>query len=228
MQTEKNIENHSRHPLPAGTIIVIGRQFGSGGRRIGRLVAEKTGFRYYDKELLAKAAESLGFSQKLFDKHDERKPSTLHTLLQGIYGIADNFHDTSIFGESLYQAQSRVIKGICKDEGCVIVGRTADYIMRHHPGLVSVFLHAPIELRAADIVKRGDAADKASAMELAKRRDRERESYYNFYTGREWGKASNYHLTIDASGIQEDMAADLIIGFARIRLMPSFRKELTT
>ena len=59
MQTEKNIENHSRHPLPAGTIIVIGRQFGSGGRRIGRLVAEKTGFRYYDKELLAKAAESL-------------------------------------------------------------------------------------------------------------------------------------------------------------------------
>ncbi len=108
MQTEKNIENHSRHPLPAGTIIVIGRQFGSGGRRIGRLVAEKTGFRYYDKELLAKAAESLGFSQKLFDKHDERKPSTLHTLLQGIYGIADNFHDTSICGESLYQAQSRM------------------------------------------------------------------------------------------------------------------------
>ena len=196
-------------------VIVIGRQFGSGGRRIGRLIAKKLSIGYFDKELLAQAAESLGYTQDIFVAHDEKKPSPLKSLLQGIYGIADNFHDTSICGESLYHAQGDVIKNICEKQSCVIVGRTADYIMRHHPGLVSVFLHSPVSVRAKKIVGRNDASNEESAAELAKRNDRERESYYNYYTGWHWGKASNYHLTIDASSLDEETIADIIIDFAR-------------
>lgn len=197
------------------TVIVIGRLFGSGGRRIGKLVASRLGIAYFDKELLAQAAKSLGYAPEIFAAHDEKKPSPLKTLLQGIYGIADNFHDTSICGESLYKAQSNVIKEICQRESCVIVGRTADYVMRHHPGLVSVFLHSPIDRRAAQILARGEAPTLEAAAETARKNDRERESYYNYYTGRHWGRASNYHLSLDSSLLSDEEVADIIISFTR-------------
>ena len=218
MQNGSDIYNRNNPSQNGNTVIVIGRQFGSGGRRIGKLIAQRLGYGYYDKELLAEAAQSLGFSQDIFTAHDERKPSPLKSLLQGLYGIADNFHDTSICGESLYQAQSNVIKKICEKGPCVIVGRTADYILREHPGLISIFLHAPINVRARQIVKRGDAIDESSAIELAKKNDRERESFYNDYTGGGWGKASNYHITIDASCIDDEKIVDIIITFMNSKL----------
>lgn len=198
------------------TIIVIGRQFGSGGRRIGKLLAERLQCPYYDKELLAKTAESMGYAREIFDAHDEKKPSPLRVLLQGVYGIADNFHDTSMSAERLYKEQSEIIKQLAEKGSCVIVGRTADYVMRHHPGLVSVFLHAPVEIRAKNIVSRGESMTIDEATDLANKHDRDRESYYNYYTGREnWGKARNYHLCIDASSLPDSDIADIIIDYAR-------------
>lgn len=196
------------------TIIVIGRQFGSGGRKIGRLIADKLGVPYYDKELLSHAAERLGFSPDIFAAADERRPSAFHTLLQSMYGIADNFHATSISGEKLYEQQSNVIKEICAKGSCVIVGRTADYVLRDHPGLVSVFLHAPEKWRAEKIVRRGDCMCCEDAMALASKYDRHRHDYYNYFTGRHWGHADNYHLTLDASLLSEQNTADLIVNFA--------------
>lgn len=209
----------STAPLsPTSPIIVIGRQFGSGGRKIGKLVADKIGYPYYDKELLSEVALSLGFSKSIFAENDEKKPSPFRSLLQGIYGIADNFHDTSLCGERLYHEQSKVIRRLCEEKGCVIVGRTADYVLRDHPGLVSVFLHSPIERRAEEIVNRGDASHMQEACEMAKKQDRDRESYYNYYTGKQWGSASNYHLTIDASSVDADTIADIIIAYAKKKL----------
>lgn len=199
----------SRH-----TIIVIGRQFGSGGRRIGKIVAERLKCPYYDKELLAKTAESMCYAREIFDAHDERKPSPLRALMQGVYGIPDNFHDTSMSAERLYKEQSDTIRQIAGQGSCVIVGRTADYVMRHHPGLVSIFLHAPLEARARDIVSRGECLSEAQAAEMAKKNDHDRESYYNYYTGRQgWGKASNYHLCIDASSLPDSSIAEIIIDY---------------
>lgn len=200
------------------TVIVIGRLFGSGGRRIGKLVAEKLGIAYFDKELLAHAAGSLDYTQDIFAAHDERKPSPLRSLLQGVFGIADNFHDVSLSGESLYRAQCDVIRKICESQSCVIVGRTADHIMRHHEGLVSVFLHSPIEARTRSIIERGDASDPDEAASLARKNDREREGYYNYYTGRHWGRASNYHLTLDSSSMSDDDVASIIVEFAKRRI----------
>jgi cytidylate kinase len=196
-------------------VIVIGRQFGSGGRRIGRLVAEELGIPYYDKELLSEAASRLGFAPEIFAAADEKRPSPFSSLLQGMYGIADNFHTTSMCGEELYHEQSRIIRGICEEGPCVVVGRTADYIMRDHPGLLSIFLHAPIESRARLIISRGDAADLQHASDLARKRDRDRENYYNYFTGGRWGHASNYHLTLDASALSDRLIADIIIMAAR-------------
>ncbi|MDE6755375.1 MAG: cytidylate kinase-like family protein [Muribaculaceae bacterium] len=194
-------------------VIVIGREFGSGGRRVGKILADKLGCSYYDNELLSEAARAMGFSKEIFNAHDEKKPSPFNTFLQGVYGIPSNFHDTSVGGSSLYRAQSNAIKNICRKNSCVIVGRTADYVLRDHPGMISVFLHSPLEHRAVKIIERGDALTKAQAFEIARRHDRNRESYYNYYTGRHWGRASNYHLSIDASLLKEEEIADIIIAF---------------
>ncbi len=200
-----------RFPL----VIVIGRQFGSGGRRIGKILAEKLNCDYFDKELLSQAAESMGYAKEVFAAHDERKPSAFRTLLQGVYGIADNFHDISMSGERLYGQQSKVIREICNDKPCVIVGRTADYILRHHPGLLSVFLHSPLEKRAKDIVARGDSASEQEAIDMARKMDRDRESYYNYYTcAQNWGRADNYDITIDSSSLSGDEVAELILSYA--------------
>lgn len=206
--------NNDNSRAGSRAVIVIGRQFGSGGRRIGRLVAERLGIPYYDKELLSHAAASLGFSPEIFAAADERRPSTLHTLLQSMYGIADNFHATSISGERLYEQQSKVIRDICAKGPCVIVGRTADYVLRDHPGLVSIFLHAPAHWRADKIVSRGDCKSHEEALSMAIKNDRNRENYYNYFTAGNWGRADNYHLSINSSLLSESDVADLIISFA--------------
>lgn len=181
-------------------VIVIGRQFGCGGRKIGRQIADAFGVPYYDKELLSKAAEEMGFSKDIFSRADEKRPSMMRSLLHlnyGAYGAA--YEPGTLSGESLYKAQSSVIRSICDKGSCVIVGRTADYVMREHPRLVSVFIHAPIDTRVKEIIARGDAKGVDEAIELANKFDRNRESYYNYFTNRHWGTASNYDLTFDSS-----------------------------
>lgn len=197
-------------------MIVIGRQFGSGGRTIGKLVASKLGIEYYDTRLISKAAQKEGVSPEIFKNHDEKKPSVLKAILQGAYGIADNFHTVPLSGERIYRVQSNLIKDLCKKGSCVIVGRNADFILRNHPKLLSVFLHSPLELRASKIVERGEADTIEEALELAKRHDRRRESYYNFYTGeKKWGVADNYHLSLDTSCLDNESVAEIIISIAK-------------
>lgn len=215
----QSLENNSFHP-----VITIGRQFGSGGRSIGRLLAERLGFSYYDTELLSKVSERMGFDKEIFCNFDEKKPSIFRSILLGAYGIPDNFHDISISEEKFYKAQTLVIKELSEKGPCVIVGRTADYILRNHPFLVSVFLHAPLEFRIDNILKRGESEDEAQAMEMARKKDRYRERFYNYYTGGDnWGKASNYCLCIDSSSISPSSAVDIIISFLK-RKMEDFQR----
>lgn len=198
--------------LPEKFVIVIGRQFGSGGRTIGRLIANKLGIGYYDTELLKKAAQREGVDPEILKAHDEKKPSVLKSLLQGAYGIADNFHATPLSGETIYRLQSKVIKDLAGMGSCVIVGRNADFILRNHPFLLSVFLHSPINQRVAKIIQRKEALSVQEAMDLASTHDKRRESYYNFYRGeRKWGQADNYDISIDTSNLGEEDIADLII-----------------
>ena len=192
-------------------IIVIGRCFGAGGRVIGKKIAERLSIPYYDNELLMETAKQFGFSKSIFAHADEKRPSIFKRLLTQAYGVQETYNTETLSNETLYQAQSKVIRKIAEQGSCVIVGRTADYILRDFPTLISVFVHAPLEFRADKIVARGDASSHPEAMELAKRRDKERESYYNYYTGRQWGTASNYTLSLDSSLLSPDISAQMVI-----------------
>lgn len=194
-----------------GTVVVIGRQFGCRGREIGRRIAEELGVDYYDKTLLSKAAESLGFSRRIFDSADEKRPSWLRSLLQFNYGVETASAEISdIDNEGLYHAQSKVIRRLADKGSCVIVGRTADYILRDHPGLLSIFLHAPLETRCHNIVARGDTDSHQRAADMARKMDRARESYYGYYTSRNWGRAETYHLCFDTSIFTPDEIAAVV------------------
>lgn len=187
-------------------LVVIGRQYGSGGRRIGKMLAWRLGAAYYDKSLLSEAAGRLGYSPEIFAQKDERRPSLIRSLLSFTYGAPTaNIDQTPMSDEKIYEAQSHVINDLCARESCVIVGRTADYVMRHHPRMVSLFIHAPAEVRAAAIMRRGETDNEHDAREIAEKNDRNRESFYNYYTNSNgWGRASNYHLAFDSSMMSDD------------------------
>ena len=205
--------------LPDDAVIVIGRQFGSGGRRIGKKIASILNINYYDTELLSKAAENLGMNPDIFQEHDEKKPSPLRTMMQGAFGIADNFHSVPLNGEMIYQEQAKVIRDVCRKGACVIVGRTADLILRENRHLLSVFLHSPLHVRAEAILTRKEASTLEEAENMAMKFDKKRESYYNFYRGeKKWGDASNYHLSIDTSVLDEETIAETIINMARKKM----------
>ena len=197
-------------------IIVIGRQYGAGGRRLGKKLAEVLDVPYYDKELLSEAADSLGFSKELFQKADERKPSVLRSFLSFNYGSTSAaFSSYTLSDDNLYCAQCKVIRSICEKGSCVIVGRTADYVMRDHPGMLSVFIHAPEELSARAVVERGEAVSDDEALEKLRKCDRERESYYNYFTNRHWGKADNYDLTFNSARLPLDSILPIILKAVR-------------
>ncbi len=198
-------------------IIVIGRQYGDTGRKTGRGLTEDLSLPYFDKAIINKVAASYGYDPDILHRADEKKPSPFRSMLLGKYGVMDMYATSPLSRESLYEAQTNVIRQICNEGGCVIVGRTADYIMREHPGLVSVFIHAPKEWRAQNLIERGEAKTLQDALVKIRKADSDREGYYNYFTGRKWGTADNYHLTIDASLLKPEEMVDLIARYIGVR-----------
>lgn len=183
-------------------VIAIGRQFGSGGRELGRTIADALGFKYYDKELLSEAAKRAGMSPEFFERNDERAP----TFLNGIFSFSFGFSPTNVYAgstsisdDSLYRAQSDFIHSLADKDSCVIVGRSADYVLRDHPRCVSLFVHAPMEKCIDRIVCRQPELTRDKARARAEKINRLRANYYNFYTDKTWGAASSYDMTLDTS-----------------------------
>lgn len=206
-------------------VVTIGRQFGSGGRELGRLVAEKLGIAYYDKELLLQAADKAGVSVDFLERNDEKSPKFLSGMFSFTMGYSPyNAYAglSSISDDSLYRVQSDLIRSLSQQGSCVIVGRSADYVLRDFPRCVSVFVHAPIEARVERIMRRGDRPTRDKARELAEKTDKLRASYYNFYTDKTWGAAASYHLTVDSGSLPIDAAADLVCAYVRMRFPDVF------
>lgn len=194
-------------------VIVIGREFGSGGRELGKLLSERLSVAYYDKNLLNEAAVRLGFDSELFSAVDERKPSMVRSMLGLNYGaVTGAFSTSSVSAEHLYVAQSDVIRQLANESSCVIVGRTADYILRDFKNVVSIFLHANLEDRVRRIVNRSDCSAR-DVEAFARKKDKMREEYYNYFTGKKWGVASNYDLTFNASAISLNDIVELIVKY---------------
>ena len=199
-------------------VIAIGRQFGCGGREIGQLIAKGLGVAYYDKELLSEAAKSSGVNEDFFEAADERSPrffSSLWSFNLGYNTGAYFIGDTPLSDDSIYRAQSEVMTQLADCGPCVIVGRTADYLLRDHCKVVSVFVHSSIEDRVQRIMSRGDAKTEKEAREKAEKKNKLRAEYYNFYTDKKWGDAASYDLSIDASLLGTQATAMFIIDFVK-------------
>lgn len=199
--------------------ITIGRQYGSGGREIGVRLGELLGFRVYDKELLLMAAQKNGINPDALRRVDEKATnSLLYTLAIGssMYGARSIGVDVPI-NDQLFITQTEIIRSAAEEENCIFIGRCADYVLRNHPNRISVFVYADKEERISRIAGEYNVSrDEAAAM--ITKTDKRRVNYYNFYTGKKWGKFDNYHLSIDSTLLGVEGSAQMIADIAKIYL----------
>lgn len=193
------------------TIINIGRSFGSAGGHIGHAIGQKLGIPFYDNELISRVAEENGYSKGIFDRAEEKSLFSFSSFFASSrLGYMDGgyVNDNVLFG-----IQSEVIKTVAAKGDAIFIGRCADYILRDLDCL-NVFVTAPEPYRIHSLVEsEGITADEAE--KLMRRKDRTRETYYNYYTFGAWGKASNYHLCVDSSILGIDGTAEMIVDFGR-------------
>jgi hypothetical protein len=186
-------------------IINVGRQLGSGGHDIGRMLALDFNARYYDRELMNLAAKESGFSEKFFEQNDEKKG-----FFKGLFNVqtphfsGGSMYKTNFSQESLFQFQSDAIIKAAKEGSCVFVGRCADYVLREFGNTVNVFITASMEYRIRQVMNK-QHVDADSARKIIEQGESKRSAYYNYYTGKKWGAAESYDLCIDSSllGIME-------------------------
>ena len=192
------------------TIITISRQFGSGGRTVGRLVAEKLGIPFYDKELVEQVALESGFAPKFVEENGEHSPGkSLFSYAfapQGVPGVMNGL-STADF---LWNIQCGVILQLADQGPCVIVGRNADYILKDRDDVLHVYIHADMDFRADRIVRLYGESEKSPEARL-KEKDKRRMVNYQHYTGRSWGASENYDLCINTAQIGVEKAAELIL-----------------
>ena len=199
------------------TIITIGRQFGSGGREIGMKVADYFGIKFYDKELLTRAASESGFAQEMIQDHDERPTTSfLYNLVMDTYSFgynASSFVDMPI-SHKIFLAQFDTIKKIADEGPCVIVGRCADYALADYKNVVNIFIHADEEDKIERVINRyDDVTSRDKALEMIIKKDKQRQSYYNYYSSKKWGRSDTYDLTINSSALGIDGTVKLITQF---------------
>lgn len=200
------------------TIYTIGRQFGSGGRQVGKALAERLGIPYYDKELLAMAAKDSGFSEELFHSADEKPASSLlYSLVMGNYPMSSGtlgFNEMPL-NDQLFLIQSNTIRKVAKKCSCIIIGRCADYILKGNPDLISIFIHAPLEARVKRAVECYEVpADRAE--EVCLKNDKSRANFYNYYSDQKWGMCRTYSLSLDSSLLGIEGCVDEIIRFTEL------------
>ena len=202
------------------TVITIGRQFGSAGREIGERVANEFGIKYYDKELLSRAAKESGFCEEILENHDERPTSSfLYNLVMDTYSFgynASHYVDMPI-SHKVFLAQFDAIKKVASEGPCVIVGRCADYALEDYAPYFSVFIHAPEDVRVATMQQRFSELTLSKAHEQINKTDKQRKSYYNYYTNKQWGSSLSYDMCLDSSSLTMDACVDIIINAAEIK-----------
>lgn len=197
-------------------IYTIGREFGSLGKKVGEELAERLGIKIYNKELLAEAAKSSGLCEEIFENHDEKPTNSfLYSLVMDTYSggtfSSAPFLDMPL-NHKVFLAQFDTIKQIAEKESCVIVGRCADYALSDNPSCLNVFIRSDMEDRIKRISKRLDITEN-KAKDMCIKKDKQRSSYYNYYTSKKWGDARSYDLCINTSKVSVDDAVDLILKY---------------
>lgn len=199
--------------MATNSIITISREYGSGGKEIGRRLAEKLGIPYFDKEIISLAAKQAGMTEKLFEENDEK--GATNSFIFSMSVLRDTAAGNFPLSDRLFMMQSQVIHNVADQGPCVIVGRCADYILKERDNVINLFIHAPM----ADRVKRaveeyGVPSDRAAA-EVAKT-DKRRAAYYDYYSFLKWGQGNHYDLCLNSS-VGVDNAVELIADYVSMR-----------
>ena len=192
------------------TIITISRQFGSGGRTVGHLVADALGIPFYDKELVNQIAVDSGFAPQYIEENGEHAPSrSLFSYAFAPQGVSGMMNGLSA-SDFLWNIQCNAILQLAEKGSCVIVGRNADYILKDNPDAIHIFVHADVPFRADRIVRLYGESEKSPENRLAEK-DKRRRLNYQHYTGRNWGAAENYDLCINTGKLGVEAAAKMIV-----------------
>ncbi len=211
--------------MKTNTIITIGREYGSAGREIGRRIAEDFGIKLYDKEMLARAAKESGICEEIFESHDEKPTNSfLYSLVMDTYsmGYSGNTYTDMPINHKVFLAQFDAIKKIADEGPCILVGRCADYALESYKNVVSVFIHADLDARIRRIARLYDLTD-AKAKDRILKTDKQRSSYYNYYTNKKWSNADSYELCLNSAELGIEGTAKAIEQY--VMLKESINKE---
>ena len=201
-------------------VITIARQYGSGGRTVGEMIAERLGIHFYDKELAKLASDESGINEALFVNADEKVKNTkLFNIMKKAYSgeLIPPESDDFTSSDNLFNYQAKVIRELAESgEGCVIMGRCADYVLKDYDNVLSVFVHGSHEFCMEQAAKKHSMTERELENYIAKT-DRHRAGYYKYHTGREWTDARNYDLCLDCSKLGFERCVEEIIAYMDVR-----------
>ena len=201
------------------SIITISREFGSGGREIGKMLADKLGIEFYDKELLELASKQSGITQELFVKHDENYTNSfLYSLVMGNYPVTSDgrINPELPLNQKIFLAQFETIRTLAEKGPCVIVGRCADYVLRSRDNVINFFITGSMPQKRRRILERYDI-EKNKVEDFIRKTDKRRANYYNYYTDMKWGEAKNYDLCLNSSKTGVEGAVEIMQEYIRIK-----------
>ena len=200
-------------------VITIARQYGSGGRTVGQMLAKALNVEYYDKDLIIKASEESGINLDLFAGADEKNRGFFKRFRKKNYGgeVLPPSHKNFNSEENLFNYQAKIIRDLADKESCIIIGRAADYILKDRDNVISVFVHAPMDFLLEQAGKKISLEGKDLERFIIST-DKSRAEYYRTHTGREWTDARNYDLCLDSSKLGFDKCVEEIIAYMNVRL----------
>ena len=207
-------------------VITIARQYGSGGKTIGKMLGNDLGIPVYSREILKLASEDSGINETLFNEVDERvKGGPLKRIMRREYRgeLLTPENDDFLSKQNLFNYQAKIIKGLAEEEACVIIGRCADYVLQGYPNVVSVFVHASPEYCRKMAIERG-AQSSRDVDRFIEQTDRSRAEYYRHYTGHEWTNAKNYDLCLNSEKLGFDKCVEMIKAYIDIRFGPDWKE----
>ena len=201
------------------TVITIARQYGSGGKTIGKMLAEDLGIHFYDREIIRLASDESGISEQLFGAADEApKSGILGRIAKKVYTgeVLPPDSDDFVSDENLFNYQAKIIKQLAEEESCVIIGRCADYVLKDYDHVVSVFVHGPFDFCLEQAMKKFSKTEEEMKKFIHKK-DKYRGDYYKYHTGQEWYDARNYDLCLDSSKLGFDGCVEAIKAYKQVR-----------
>ena len=200
-------------------VVTIARQYGSGGKTIGTMLAKEMGVPVYNREILKLASEDSGINETLFNQVDEKlKQTTLFGIMRREYKgeLIPPESDDFLSNQNLFNYQAKIIKDLAEDGPCVIIGRCGDYVLRDLPNVVRTFIYASPEYNRRQVIERGAHSGK-DVDRYIQRIDKERSDYYHYYTGQEWTDARNYDLCLNSERLEDEGCVEAIKAYIRVR-----------